>query len=147
MQFRTRLKNNICRPIIPVRVHINGLSVLTDALIDTGADVTIMPKFVADRLGIDLSNAPESSLIGALGGGGSYRVFELELELRELPNSIRWKAPVGFTNREMSFAFPGTRGFFEFFELTYNAKRELIDLKFNEEVTSDLERDASPPVE
>ena len=71
MQFPTRLKNNIRRPIIPIRVHANGLSVLTDALVDTGADVTILPMFVADRLGIDLSHAPEMSLVGALGGGGS----------------------------------------------------------------------------
>ncbi len=133
MQFPTRLKNNIRRPIIPIRVHANGLSVLTDALVDTGADVTILPMFVADRLGIDLSQTPEMSLVGALGGGGSYRSFELELELRRLPEAIRWKGQVGFADREMSFAFLETRGFFEFFKLTYDAKRELIDLTVNAE--------------
>ena len=65
--------------------------------------------------------------------GGSYRSFELELELRRLPEAIRWKGQVGFADREMSFAFLGTRGFFKFFKLTYDAKRDLIDLTFNAE--------------
>ena len=108
MRFPTVARQRIHRPLIALRVHSAGQSTLTDALVDTGADISIFPKFVADRLRLDLTGMPEIAVNAPLGGGGNYRLCEVELELRRSDEVIRWRTAVGFTEHEMSYAFLGT---------------------------------------
>ena len=128
MLFPTVARQSIHRPLVALHVHSTGRSTLTDALIDTGADISIFPKFVADRLRLDLTGLPEVSVNAPLGGGGSYRLYAVELELRRAGQVLRWKTSVGFTEHEMSYAFLGTKGFFEFFDLAYSARRQTIEI-------------------
>ena len=44
------------RPYIPICIHYNGQSANTIALLDSGADFTIIPLFLAKRIGLDLAN-------------------------------------------------------------------------------------------
>ncbi len=129
MRFPTIARQKIHRPLVALHVHSSGRTTLTDALIDTGADVSIFPKFVADRLRIDLTNLPEIAVNTPLGGTGTYRLCFVELELRRSGEVLRWKTSVGFTEHEMSYAFLGTKGFFEFFDLTYSARRQTIEIQ------------------
>ena len=131
MRFPTVARQRIHRPLIALRVHSAGRSTLTDALVDTGADISIFPKFVADRLRLDLTRLPEIAVNAPLGGGGNYRLFEVELELRRAGEVLRWRTAVGFTEHEMSYAFLGTKGFFEFFDLAYSARRQTIEIVAN----------------
>ena len=55
MRFPTVARQHIHRPLVALHVHSAGRMTLTAALIDTGADISIFPKFVADRLRLDLS--------------------------------------------------------------------------------------------
>ena len=128
MQFPTVARQHIHRPLVALHVHSAGRTTLTDALIDTGADISIFPKFVADRLRLDLTGCPEIPVNAPLGGGGNYRLCEVELELRRSGEVLRWRTSVGFTQHEMSYAFLGTKGFFEFFDLAYSARRQTIEL-------------------
>jgi hypothetical protein len=129
MRFPTIARQKIHRPLVALHVHSLGRTTLTDALIDTGADVSIFPKFVADRLRIDLTNLPEIAVNTPLGGTGTYRLCVVELELRRSGETLRWKTSVGFTEHEMSYAFLGTKGFFEFFDLTYSARSQSIEIQ------------------
>lgn len=123
MRFPTLFRSHIARPIIAVQLESpNGDRVYSDVLIDTGADVTLMPMDLADSLDIDLARSPEVALTSAIGGECRYRPSELILELRRFPEVIRWKTTVGFTERTMSYGILGTRGFFEFFRLEYDAR-------------------------
>ena len=101
---------------------------MTDALIDTGADISIFPKFVADRLRLNLTRLPEVAVNVPLGGGGKYRLCEVDLELRRSGEVLRWRTSVGFTEHDLSYAFLGTKGFFEFFDLAYSAARQTIEI-------------------
>lgn len=60
--------------MVALHVHSAGRSTMTDALIDTGADISIFPKFVADRLRLNLIGLPEVAVNAPLGDGGKYRL-------------------------------------------------------------------------
>ena len=129
MRFPTLVRNGQERPIVAVTVGVPGQHpVLFDALVDTGADVSLFPQSVADRLGLDLSQQPEVTVFAAIGGQCHYRLHEVELELRRAPDVFRWKGSVGFVSREMSYAILGTHGFFQFFDLNYSNSGQTIDI-------------------
>ena len=129
MRFPILVCDGRQRPIVAVTVILsNQRPVLFDALVDTGADVSLFPMSIADRLGLDLSQQPEVTVFAAVGGQCYYRLHDVELELRRPPEVFRWKASVGFVDREMSYAILGTRGFFQLFDLTYSHSREFIDI-------------------
>ena len=54
------------------------------------------------------------------------------LELRRPPEIIRWRATIGFTERPMSYGILGTRGFFEFFRLEYDARAGFLIIEPND---------------
>ena len=129
MRFPTLVRDGRQRPLVAVTVFVPGQpSVLFDALVDTGADVSLFPKSIADRLGLDLSQRPDVTVFAAVGGQCYYRLHEVQLELRRPPDVFQWTAAVGFVDREMSYAILGTRGFFQFFDLTYSHRRQLIEI-------------------
>ena len=69
MQFPTTLRRGNHRPLIPVKLLIDdGRYVLIDALIDTGADVSLFPQQLAEQLGFDLSNPPDGMVSAAVVG-------------------------------------------------------------------------------
>jgi hypothetical protein len=130
MRFPTIARDGCRRPLVPVLLESQeGNRLIVDALIDTGADVTLFPAAIAESLGIDLTNAPDRPLSSALGVIATYREHEISLELRRAPNEIhQWRTAVGFISRPMVYGILGTRGFFEFFTLTYHAADEWVQL-------------------
>ena len=129
MRFPTSLRDGKQRPIVSVTVSIpGGRSVLFDALVDTGADVSLFPKSAAIRLGLDLMNLPTGIVTAAVGGQCQYRLCDVTLELRRLPETLRWNTTVGFVEHTMSYAILGTRGLFEFFRFTYDAHEQWLEL-------------------
>lgn len=91
MQFPTLIRQNVHRPIIAVTIHgPHGLSLRTDALIDTGSDVTLFSSDIAHRLKIDLSGVPSLPVMTAVGPIATYQPFELTLEIRRPPDILRW---------------------------------------------------------
>ncbi len=129
MRFPTLVRDGRQRPIVAVSILLPGQpAVLFDALLDTGADITLFPKSIADRLAINLEAEPVASVFAAVGGMCQYRLHSVELELRRAPDVFRWKASVGFVEREMSFGILGTRGFMEFFDLAYSASDKAMSI-------------------
>ena len=97
MRFPTMLTDERARPIIPlILMSPAGERVLVDALVDTGADITLFSETVAEALGVDLTNIPESPIRTPLGHAGTYRAVELSLELRRHPDVLQWRGIVGF---------------------------------------------------
>lgn len=129
MQFPTLVRQNVDRPIIAVTIHgPHCLSLQTDALIDTGSDVTLFSIDVAHRLKIDLTGIPSLPVMTAVGPVATYQPFELTLEIRRPPDIIRWTGRAGFLPRPMSLGILGTKGFFEFFDLNYSASRRRVEI-------------------
>ena len=129
MRFPTMPIDGIRRPIIALHVESpSGKRVLIDALVDTGSDLTLLPDDIAPVIDINLSSVPACEIFSALGTRGLYKPFDLILELRRFPEVTRWKASVGFLTRPMAYAILGTRGFFEYFAVSYNSRLGTIDV-------------------
>lgn len=129
MEFPTLLRENTRRPIVAVTIHgPHGLRLQTDALVDTGSDITLFSSDVAHRLKIDLNGISSLPLMTAVGPVAGYQPYELNLEIRRPPDVVRWTAKAGFLPRAMSLGILGTKGFFEFFDLNYSARNQRIEI-------------------
>ena len=129
MRFPTTVREAIYRPIVMLHVASpSGRFVNVDALVDTGADVSLLPNSMASKLGVLLPTMPEFSIGSPIGSTTTYRLAEVCLELRRPPEILRWRTSVGFVDRKLPYAILGTRGFFEFFRLSYDASQYTFDL-------------------
>ncbi len=86
------------RPVIEIGIIGPGNAlVFGRAILDSGADDTVFPISWADRLGIDLTNAPLGKATAANGTSFQYRYAEVGLQLTtDADEKITWKAIVGF---------------------------------------------------
>ena len=129
MRFPTMVSDDRSRPIIPLVLEsCGGDRTLVDALVDSGADVTLFSEAIADTLGVDLSNVPELPIRSPLGHAGTYRTIELTLELRRYPDILRWTGLVGFVPPRLQYGLLGTRGFFEFFAMHYDEPQGFLEI-------------------
>ena len=129
MRFPTLITDERARPIIPlILMSPAGERVLVDALVDTGADITLFSETVAEALSVDLTNVPESPIRTPLGHAGTYRAVELSLELRRRPDVLQWRGTVGFVSPRLTYGLLGTRGFFEFFAIHYDASQQFLEI-------------------
>ena len=129
MRFPTTVREAIHRPIVMLHVaSSSGRFVNVDALVDTGADVSLFPNSMASKLGIELPTSPGLTIGSPIGSTTAYRLAEVQLEIRRPPDVLRWRTSIGFVDRPLPYAILGTRGFFEFFRLSYDASQHLFDL-------------------
>jgi len=130
MRFPTMSRGALARPILPLLVEgAGGQRLIVDALVDTGADLTLFPFDVAVALGLDLTRLPQIPVGSALGQQLTYAALDLVLELRSLPDVFRWRATVGILSQPMTFAILGTRGFFEYFRLHYDWSSQFVEIE------------------
>ena len=126
--------NMILRPIIPVRVHGRTGFGHYAALVDTGADNTILPKRIADDLGIELraGHGPNAT---AFGGQSIPLLFgDVELELEEESERVRWSARVlfhDFLNPEDETLILGHAGFLDYFSALFDGEQGQLSLDPN----------------
>jgi predicted aspartyl protease len=88
------------RPIIPVRfVGPHGRDALTLALVDTGADESVLPHYLARTLGVKL-DSKYHALFAANGKPFLVRYGVVELQIARPGVGIYgWKAKVGFQEK------------------------------------------------
>lgn len=126
--------NMILRPIIPVRIFGQSAFGHYAALVDTGADNTIFPKRIADDLGIELQAGlgPDAT---AFGGQTISLLFgDIELELEEQQERVRWKARVqfyDFADPEDEMLILGHAGFLDYFSAMFDGEQGLLSLTPN----------------
>ena len=117
MRFPTVVRQRIHRPLVVLHVHSAGRSTMTDALIDTGADISIFPKFVADRLRLNLTGLPEVAVNALWVAAGSTVCAKSIWNCVALKKSCGGEHLSASAEHDLSYAFLGTKGFFEFFDL------------------------------
>lgn len=91
-------------------------------LVDTGADYTLLPKYVSKRLGIDLQK--ECRTFHTAGIGGSERVYFLKRIKVKLGEWER-RVPVGFLDRDDIPPLMGRHLFLETFEALFSSNHTL----------------------
>jgi hypothetical protein len=119
------------RPVIAVAVIGPAATWSGDGLVDTGAEDTVFPEWIASRAGIDLTSAPTGTAGGV--GTGVYPVRYAEVPLRITDNLERreWRAWVGFTAAPLRRPLLGIVGFLQFYTATFHGDREELELTVN----------------
>ena len=120
-------------PVIPIKlIGKNGEQVETNALIDSGADYSVIFQEHAEILGIDIAKLEETTVQGVGGsskahltkirvqlkGPGEHRVFSFELPFMILPK-----------HGENHPILLGRSVFFGQFEITFNELEKSVTLK------------------
>ena len=119
-------------PSIPVILSGSGSKYQFIALLDSGADVSVIPKEVAELLDLDLSGNKEE----ARGIGGKVPAIQskINIELGKPHEMYNYNIPVKVILNEIDEEIPiilGRAGFFDKFLITFNQKDEKITLKPN----------------
>jgi len=102
----------------PTKHHWYGAWVL----VDTGADYTLLPKYFAKRLDVNLEK--DCNIFRTAGIGGTEKVYLLRSIKVRLGQWER-KIPVGFLDRDDIPPLMGRRLFFETFEVLFSSKHVL----------------------
>ena len=120
-------------PSIPITIWGTGQRYEFVALIDSGADVCVIPRDVAELLGLDLSGKKEEAR--GIGGKVSAVQTTIHLELgkpheRYTINSLPVKVILDKGDEEIPVLL-GRAAFFDKFMITFNQKEERVTLKAN----------------
>lgn len=115
-------------PSVPISLIGQNESLDTIALIDSGADVSVIPREMGELLGLDLTGEFQY----AFGVGGKVRTVERRIRLRISKDheSYTFEMPIKIIID--SYDMPpllGRKGFFEHFEVTFDEIQEKVWLK------------------
>lgn len=114
-------------PMIPV--HFSGKeNFSTIALLDSGADISAMPRPIAEILGLDLrgKKAP------AYGIGGKVDAIDTQvyITVKKGHENYNFKIPIKVILGNYDFPILlGRLGFFRYFVISFNQKKEKVTLK------------------
>jgi hypothetical protein len=123
----------IFRPEVRIKVHGPKGSSDFLALVDTGADNTILPESIARDLGIPLipCTGPAATAFGGQEITLSYA--DVELELVHPDETLRWLARVYFVaeDAEKETLILGHQGFLDYFIAMFIGEECALDLQAN----------------
>lgn len=103
----------------------SGLLLEVWALVDSGAEHSVLSLEVADALRIDAEAGASVTLVGI--GGVEVRGFLLPVSLQL--GRHRWTAPVIFSPAVAARGVLGQAGFFAFFTVTFRHKQRELEIR------------------
>lgn len=119
----------IYRPIIAVRIYGPLCRLLTDGLLDTGCDHTMLPPHTARDLGIDVDGLPIAfTMRSATGHRLTCKTVTLCLELVRDPDRVCCMTEVVVTVESIRKAHWGIKGFLEYFNSNFDGPGRLVTL-------------------
>lgn len=86
-------------------------------LVDTGADYTLLPYFLAHPLGINLIT--DCKVIHTQGVGGTSKVYLFKKKIKVKLGEHKREVPVGFLSSDLIPPLLGRQEFFETFKVTF----------------------------
>jgi hypothetical protein len=104
------------RPLVPVTIVGPRGSAVETALLDPGADDTVMPDRAAARAGIDLTKAPIRSASGVGAPPSFLRYVQVHLRLTDGKEFREWL---------------GIAGCLQFFDADFRGELEEVELRIN----------------
>lgn len=124
----------ILRPVITIRIAGPQAEARWDALVDTGADETLLPLALAEILGVELDLDFTSQAVGTSGDQLTVQYGDVCLEISDGKESIAWQSTVGFVD----FGSPsdeviilGHAGCLDFFTMTFDGENAQLELSAN----------------
>ena len=114
-------------PSIPITL-IGETSIDVIALVDSGADISVIPKEMGELLGLDLSGRKDF----AYGIGGKVKTVEVKVGVVVEKGHERYSFRMPLKVVLDKYDFPpllGRKGFFNEFVITINEEKERISLE------------------
>jgi hypothetical protein len=120
----------VFRPVVKLRILGTKSQIPFRGLIDTGADMTVIPMNIADFVGVAMMSSHPGA---ALGVGGEIEVAygKVLLQIDFGKNEHRWCATVGVARESWTEAVLGHLGFVQFFDATFFGEQRVVELKRN----------------
>jgi len=121
-------ESTILKPIIPLKISVEGEELRYAALIDSGADFCIFDAEIGEYLGLDIKSGKREEFGGIQERGGA------EAFLHNITINIggwNYKTVVGFSYdiAKHGFGILGQKGFFDIFVVKFDLLKEEIELK------------------
>jgi predicted aspartyl protease len=119
--------NGLKKPTIPVEFKLDSGGYITVmCLIDSGSDVIVLPKGIAELLNIKYSGESVSTgLNGEIPVKKGYAIFRIKKEF----GYHNLNAPVEVVGNDNIPVLLGRIGFFDKFKVTIDEKRQLVIIK------------------
>lgn len=121
----------ILRPVITIRVAGSKSQARWDALVDTGADETLLPLAMADLLGVELDDEVTSFAAGISGDRLTIHYGDVEFQIVGDGDVVSWKALVGFVefgSSEDEVIVLGHGGCLDYFSARFDGENAELEL-------------------
>ncbi|MBI2634099.1 hypothetical protein HYW82_00310 [Candidatus Peregrinibacteria bacterium] len=130
IEFLGLAEERVFRPMIPVTFKANGKIFKSYALIDSGADYSILPIEIAGKFKLDLASQPQYRILGA--GGNSFTIYKSSVEIEHIIKKsgfreIKWKSIVFFAESGSTILL-GQNGFLNRFKVILNGKNKEVEI-------------------
>jgi predicted aspartyl protease len=117
---------NILRPMIPLTIQAKEKIDLV-GILDSGSDITIIPKEIAEAVGIDLQE--ENEISGISGIPVKARQAKVSVNFGRGHEIYSFNIPVLIPEKENIPIIIGRMGFFEQFKITFAEADKKIEFK------------------
>ncbi|MDP7975202.1 MAG: aspartyl protease family protein [Thermoprotei archaeon] len=106
------------RPRVPLQLKTgNGTWTTISVYVDSGADITLLPRSAADILGLRLKSGNEVIMAGLSGELVRSYIHQVEAKVGNLPS---FTMKVGIAEKESQVPVLGREGFFDRFRVTFD---------------------------
>jgi hypothetical protein len=120
--------SEIKTPSIPIKIFGSNISFDTFSLLDSGADISVIPKNLAELLGINI----EGEKTSAFGIGGKVECVERKIIIYISKGHENYTLTIPVKVILGNYSFPvllGRQGFFEEFIIAFDQGLQKITLK------------------
>ena len=119
--------SGIIRPVIPINLVANDISVPYEVLVDSGADMCIFDAQLAVILNINVKDGEESYLTVATGDVEPFYIHRIGIKV----GGWRYNTKAGFLPRiaKTGYGIVGQKGFFDTFVVKFDLLKEEVELK------------------
>lgn len=129
-EYSSANKVKIYRPTVPILFRNKSKFILTEAIIDSGADFTILPIELAGALEIKLNPRQKKTFFGA--GSNPFTVYHSSESIEHILRQsgfrpITWKSKVYFAESQPGILL-GYKGFLENFKVILDGKRRELEI-------------------
>lgn len=127
MKFKyKKLAPGLIRPIIPITLHYHNQSVTYEALVDSGADMSMFPAQIGELLGIDIKSGQKGELQGVVGQSVAAYYHDIDIEI----GGNKTRITAGFIDEsKFDHGFLGQIDIFRCYSVHFFYRKGMIELR------------------